>query len=148
MGILRYVVAYCAAVAVQFVAGGFFYTQQVLAKQFAVGAVYTPAQQLEAYLANYAGLAPLYGAVMAIALLLGFLVASVAKRVLKPLAPIAYPIAGAAAVAAAILLIENTAAAGGAGAIGGARDALGLGLQAASGALGGLVFALLRPKRA
>jgi hypothetical protein len=77
-------------------------------------------------------------------LLVGFLVAAGLKRILTPLAPVAYPIAGAAAVVAAIWLIENVVAGGGVGAIGGARDALGMALQGLAGLAGGTVFAALR----
>jgi hypothetical protein len=146
MGAVRIIGAYIAAVIVTYGAAAVFYTQQILAKQAAIGAVYTPAQQAETYLANILGL-QIYGAVLAVALLIGFIVAAIVKRILKPLAPIAYPLAGAAAVVAAIYFIENTAAAGGAGAIGGARDALGLALQGLAGAFGGFVFALIAVRR-
>ena len=148
MRLARTAAAYLAGAATTFVAGAAFYSQQVIARQESVGAVYTLAQQKAAYAANFAGLVAPYGVVLSIALLLGFAVAFGAKFILKPLAPVAYPLAGAAAVYTAIWLIETTAAAGGAGAIGGARDALGLTLQCLAGALGGLVFELLRPKRA
>lgn len=136
--------AFLAAIIAAYIAAGGFYTQQIIAKQAAIGMVYTPAQQVDTYLANYGGLWA-YGAILAVALLLGFLVAFGAKRLAKPLAPVAYPVAGAAAVFVAILLIESVLG-GGAGVIGGARDALGMGLQALAGGLGGLVFALLRPR--
>ena len=140
MRIIKVLAAYVVSVVVTYAAATVFYTQQILAKQAAIGAVYTPAQQAETYLANFTGLT-IYGAVISVALLVAFVVAAILKRILKPLAPIAYPLAGAAGVAATILLIENTAAAGGAGAIGGARDALGFGLQCVAGGIGGLVFA-------
>ena len=143
---LRIVVAYIAAAAVTYMAAAIFYTQQIIAKQLAIGGVYTPGQQVETYLANLLGLS-LYGEAIAAALLIGFVLAAGLKRVLKPLAPIAYPLAGASAVLAVIYLIENTAAAGGAGAIGGARDALGLALQGLAGALGGAAFAAIAVRR-
>lgn len=146
MKVLRIIGAYVAAAAVTYLAAAIFYTQQIIAKQSAIGAAYTPAQQVETYLANFLGLS-LYGEVIAAALLIGFVLAAGLKRVLKPLAPVAYPLAGAAAVLAVIVLIENTAAAGGAGAIGGARDALGLALQGLAGALGGMVFAAIAIRR-
>lgn len=146
MGFIRSIAAYVAAAIVTYTAASLFYTQQILAKQAAIGAVYTPAQQAATYLANILGLG-VYGAVLAVALLIGLIVAAILKRVIKPLAAIAYPLAGAAAVVAAIYFIETTAAAGGAGAIGGARDALGLALQGLAGAIGGLVFALMAARR-
>lgn len=146
MKFLRIIGAYVAAAAVTYLAAAIFYTQQIIAKQAAIGAVYSPGQQLETYVANLLGLT-LYGEVIAAALLIGFVVAAGLKRVLKPLAPVAYPLAGAGAVLAVIVLIENTAAAGGAGAIGGARDALGLALQGLAGALGGAVFSAIAVRR-
>lgn len=148
MPILRLAIAYIAAVATAFVAASIFYTQQILAKQAEIGADYTPAQQIDTYAANLVGLAPAYGVVLAIALLAGFIIAAIVKRILKPLAPIAYPLAGAAAVFTALYLIENVMAAGGAGAFGGARGPLGLSLQCLAGAAGGLVFAFLSRRRA
>lgn len=146
MGVIRIIGAYIAAAIVTYTAAAVFYTQQIIAKQAEIDMVYTPTQQAETYLANFLGLG-VYGAVLSIALLIGFVIAAILKRILKPLAPIAYPLAGAAAVLAAIYLIETTAATGGAGAIGGARDALGLSLQALAGALGGLVFAVIAARR-
>jgi len=144
MRLLRMGLAYLVAVIVTYALASAFYTQQVLAKQAAIGAVYTPQQQISTYMDNFAGLAMTYGLMLAIGLLIAFLIAAVAKRILKPLAPIAYPIAGAAAVFTVIWAIENLVAPGGVGAIGGARDALGVSLQCLAGAAGGLVFALTR----
>ena len=148
MRIARIIAAYVAASLVTVVTASAFYTQQILSAQQAIGIEFTAAQQAETYLLNLVGLAPAYGAVLSIALLIGFAAAAGVKRVLKPLAPVAYPVAGAAAVWTAIYLIETVMASGGASAIGGARTALGLALQCLAGALGGTVFALLsRPRK-
>jgi len=136
--------AYLAASLTTVTLASLFYTQQVLAKQAAFGAVYTREQQIRTYIENLFGLAPSYGVILAIALLVGFLIAAALKRVLTALAPVAYPIAGAAAVLVAIWLIENVVAGGGVGALGGARDAMGLALQGLAGFVGGAVFAVLR----
>lgn len=150
MFVVRAIFAYLLASVLTVLASTSFYTQQVIAKQVAIGAVYTPAQQLSTYLDNFFGLAfagaPSFGVVVAVALLIGFAIAFVLKRVLRPLAPLAYPLAGAAATAGVIYLINNVVAGGGTGAIGGARDAAGMALQALAGGLGGLAFALLRPR--
>ncbi len=140
--------AYVAAAVVTVVLASAFFTQRVIAEQTAIGIEYTAAQQSETYLMNLAGLAPSYGLMLAIALLIGFAVAFGVKQILRPLAPVAYPVAGAAAVVTAIFLIETVMAKGGAGAIGGARDALGLSLQGLAGAVGGAVFALLTRRAA
>ena len=148
MRYVKIIGAYIAAAVVTVVLASAFFTQRVIAEQTAIGIEYTPAQQSETYLMNLAGLAPSYGLMLAIALLIGFVVAFGVKQLAKPLAPVAYPVAGAAAVLTAIYLIETLMAKGGAGAIGGARDALGLALQGLAGAVGGVVFALLTRRRA
>lgn len=140
----RTVIAFAAAVVATYLLAAVFYTQQVIAKQSAF-AVYTTAQQIDTFVQNLAGLW-LYGAMIAVALALAFAIAAVLKRILKPLAPVAYPMAGAAAMAVMITLIEQMLG-GGAGVIGGARDAVGLSLQCLAGFFGGLVFAVLRPSR-
>jgi len=147
MRYLRVFAAFLLAVIVTYAAASTFYTQQVLAQQAAFGAGYTPVQQGQAYLENLIGLAPAFGAVIAIALAVGFVVAALVKRVVRPLARIAYPVAGAAAVFTAIYLIENFAGGGGVGAIGGARDGVGMALQALAGLAGGTVFAVTRGVR-
>jgi len=147
MRILRVAIAFLLSVVVTFTLASVFYTQQVLAKQAAIGAVYTSEQQIATYAGNFIGLAPAYGVVITIALALGFVIAFGVKRVVTPLSPVAYPIAGALAIFAAIYLIENVMAAGGAGAIGGARGGLGLALQCFAGFIGGGVFAFTRGVR-
>jgi hypothetical protein len=145
MRLIRTLLAFVAAAAVTYVASAFFYTHQVISKEISVGGVYTMDQGLQTLVLNLQGLTQL-GVIFTIALAVGFAVAFGLKRIVTPLAGIAYPLAGAAAVIAAILLIENTMAKGGAGAIAGARGALGLGLQGLAGFAGGIVFSLLRPR--
>jgi hypothetical protein len=137
--------AFLAAVATTYLASTLFYTHQVIGAEQAVGGVYTTGQQMETFVLNLQGLW-LLGAIIAVALFIGFLVAFVLKRIVKPLAMVAYPAAGAAAIIAAILIIENTMAPGNVGAIAGARGPLGLALQGLAGAFGGTVFALMRPR--
>lgn len=152
MKLVQTIVAFLLAVAASYVVAIMFFTQQVIASRAAIGAIYTPEQQFATFVDNFFGLAPTlgvgmepaFGDVWAIALLLGFLVAAGLKRILTPLAPVAYPIGGAAAVYAAIFLIENTAGSGGVGALEGARGALGMGLQSFAGFIGGVVFAMMR----
>ncbi|MEZ5891911.1 MAG: hypothetical protein R3C42_09770 [Parvularculaceae bacterium] len=155
MKIVRTLAAYIASLAATYFFSVAFFTQQVIAKAAAVGAVYTPGQQLQAFQENFYGLAfrdppslaqPSFGITLAVAITVGFAVAFVVKRILKPLAPVAYPVAGAAAVFALLTFIESTVAGGGVGAIGGARDMTGLLLQALAGFLGGGLFAVLRPR--
>ena len=140
----RLFAAYLPAALVTYVVAAGFYTQQIIAKQVAVGATYSLAQDINALLLNIVGLWQ-YGATLAIGLLLGFVVGARVKRWLTPLAPVAYPIAGATAVLAVLMLIE-TMYSGGVGAIGGARDGLGIFLQCLAGFIGGGVFERLRPR--
>ncbi|MEO1135201.1 MAG: hypothetical protein AAFW68_01160 [Pseudomonadota bacterium] len=141
---VRTIIAYLLSTAATYVVATAFYTQQVIAKQAAIGAVYLPSQQFSTLIQNLTGLW-IYGAMIAIALVVGFGVAFFVKRLLQPLAPIAYPTAGAAAMLGMILLIEQQLG-GGAGIIGGARDALGLTLQCIAGFIGGAVFATMRSR--
>lgn len=144
----RTILAFLLAVATTYVLAVAFLTQQVIAKRAAIGANYTLDQQFTTFVDNLIGLMPAYGAVLTIALLLGFLIATVVKRILKPLARVAYPIGGAAAVYTAIYMIENIVAGGGVGALEGARGSMGMGLQSFAGLMGGVVFAVTRGRRA
>lgn len=144
MRILRTFIAFTLSVVVTYILASSFYTQQVIAKMAAVGAEYSAQQQLDTYTANYAGLWQL-GAMTAIAFLIAFPVAFAVKRVIKPLAAVAYPAAGAAAILVMLAAIEQVLG-GGAGVIGGARDAVGLSMQALAGFIGGAVFAFSRPR--
>lgn len=144
MSIVRIILAFILSVAVTYALAAGFYTQQVIAKMAAVGAEYSAQQQVDTYLSNFTGLWQL-GAMIAIALLIAFAFAYVIKRLAKPLAPIAYPVAGAAAMLALLAAIEQVLG-GGAGVIGGARDAMGLALQAFAGLIGGAVFSFTRPR--
>jgi len=79
-----------------------------------------------------------YLAIIAIALLVGFLIATILKRFLPNLARVAYPIAGAAAIAVtlgAMYMVFQTIP------ISGARSTMGFLSQMFAGALGGWVFA-------
>ena len=145
MKFIRTIAAFIAAATTAYLLAATFYTRQILMKQAEIGAHYTQAEVVETYLANVTGLAPAYGLVLTIGLLIAFIIAWGVKRILRPLARVAYPVAGAAAVFTAIYLIENVMAGGGAGAIGGARSGLGLALQCLAGAVGGFVFSILRP---
>lgn len=79
-----------------------------------------------------------YLAIIAIALLAGFLIATILKRFLPNLARVAYPIAGAAAIAVtlgAMYMVFQTIP------ISGARSTMGFLSQMFAGAVGGWVFA-------
>jgi len=150
MKIANTIFAYVLAVAVTYVFSILFYTQQVIAKAYSVGAIYSQQQKIDAFVENFMGLAfrdqPSLGMMLGVALAVGIAVAFVVKRIIKPLAPVAYPIAGAAAIVLLLTIVENSIAGGGAGVFGGARDATGLALQGLAGFLGGAAFAFKRPR--
>ena len=139
----RTAIAFACALAVTYVLSTVFYTRQVLAGYAAIGASFSLSDMWVTFLENFSGL-NLLATVYGIGFLIAFSVAWVLRRVITPLAPLGYPLAGAAAVLAAIYLIENQLG-GGAGVIGGARTAVGQALQGLAGGLGGLVFSVLRP---
>lgn len=143
MTIFKIIPSFLASALTTFIFAAIFYTNRVLAAQKAIGVEFTPAQQLDAYLSNAAGLASTYGLVLTAGLAIAFPIAAGVKRVLRPLAPIAFPTAGAVAVYTAIWLIENVVGSGGVGALSGARGAFGLGLQMLAGAIGGALFSFL-----
>ncbi|MFK7841999.1 MAG: hypothetical protein AB8B54_07030 [Sphingorhabdus sp.] len=79
-----------------------------------------------------------YLVIIAVALLLGFVIATILKRFLPNLARVAYPIAGAAAIAVtlgAMYIVFQTVP------ISGARSTMGFLSQVFAGAIGGWVFA-------
>lgn len=146
MAIGRIVFGYAAAAIVGVVLASAFHTQMVILALGEAGAVISLSQRLSMTLDDLVGLLPQFGAVIAIALAIGFLVAAGLKRVLTPLAPIAYPLAGAAAIGVALTAMAM--AFDGISPLAGARTPLGFGLQCLAGAISGLVFSALavRPK--
>ena len=130
--------AFLSALAVTTVLASAAQTQMVLAGLQALGAPMPLDVRLSATLHDIAGLGPAYGAVLCLALGLALPVGALGKRLLPALAPIAYPLAGAAGVAAALLLMPVAV---GMMPISGARAPLGFALQCLAGAVGGWVFA-------
>lgn len=132
--------AFLAALAAAYLSASVLHTQFVLARLLGVGARISPGDWVGAIGADLAGFFPAYPAVLGIALAAGFVIAAVLLRWLKPLAPVAYPLAGFLAVAATLSLMklqmDITP-------IAGARGLLGFVAQCAAGALAGWVFARL-----
>ena len=146
MTIIRTALAFVLAWLVAYTASVAFYTRQVLAGYADLGLSIPAADALATFKDNFTGQlqspdGPSWGMILAVAMLIAFLVAAGVKRVVKPLAPVAYPVAGAAALGGLLALIESQFP--GVGAIGGARTALGVGLQMLAGLLGGVVFAIV-----
>lgn len=141
MAVIRILVGYVAAAVVAIILASAFHTQMVIGALEAAGAAISFDRRLAMTGTDFIGLAPQLGAVIAIGLAIGFLIAAGVKRVLKPLAPVAYPVAGAAAVAVA--LIAMGMAFDGITPIAGARTPVGFALQCLAGAIGGAVFSAI-----
>ncbi len=145
MAVVRIILGFLAAVAAAFALASAFHTHMVIEALGAAGAALPLDRRLSMTASDLVGLAPQFGAVIAIALTIGFLVAAGLRRVLKPLAPIAYPLAGAVAIGVA--LSAMSAAFDGITPIAGARTTLGFALQCLAGAVGGLVFSAIAVRR-
>jgi hypothetical protein len=145
MAVVRILLGFLAAVAVAFVLASAFHTHMVIDALGAAGAVVSLDRRLSMTANDFVGLAPQFGAVVAIALAFAFLVAAGLRRVLKPLAKVAYPLAGAAAIGVA--LTAMSAAFDGITPLAGARTTLGFALQCLAGAGGGLVFSAIAVRR-
>lgn len=147
MAIIRIFFGLLAAVGSGYLLSAAFLTLRTLSAY--PGFEVTPAALAETFGMNVEGLAtgsPFIG-ILAVCFAVAFLVAAALKRVLKPLAPVAYVIAGAAALPALFFLVENVMLGGGVGAFFGARDPSDLALQAVAGAVGGLFFTLIAVRR-
>lgn len=147
MGVMRLAAGFLAAVIVGFLLSVLFMTAYTLANYPGFEVDFSAFSST--FLLNLQGLAtgsPFAG-ILAVAFAIAFAVAAGLKRVLTPLAAIAYPLAGAVAVPALLVIVENVMIGGGVGAFFGARGATGLLLQAVAGAGGGLVFSLVAGAR-
>ena len=148
--IARTAVAFIIAVFVTYLLAAVFYTQLVIGELGTIGVDVPFGARLQATLDDIVGLAnPVggfmqsYAAVIVVALIVGYAAATGVKMVVKPLAPFAYPAAGAAAIGLALYLANGSQ--GGIPVMAGAREWGGFLLQMAAGLIGGVAFALLRP---
>jgi hypothetical protein len=145
MAAIRILIGYLAAVVATTGLASALHTHMVVAALRKSGAVIPTDAQLGMTATDLAGLAPQYGVVIGIALLIGFAIAALLRRMLKRLAPIAYPLAGAAAIAVALTAMGM--AFDGITPIAGARSTLGLALQCLAGAIGGLIFSIIAVRK-
>lgn len=141
----RIIAGFVASVIAATAAGSAFHTTMVIDALEKAGATTDLPTRFGMMVSDFAGLAPQFGAVIAIGLLIAFLVAAGLRRVFKPLAGIAYPLAGAAALVAALTLMSIQF--DGITPIAGARGTIGMALQALAGAIGGFVFAALAVRK-
>lgn len=139
---IRTILALGAAIIVTYGLSSIFQTQMVLAGLQSVGAEIPLDMRLRTTGQDLAGLFGPLTIVIAIALTIGFTVAFGVKRILTPLAPIAYPLAGALALATALTLMKMQF---GITPLTGTKGVIGFGLQLIAGAMGGLMFARIRP---
>lgn len=144
MTILRFLLAFLAAVLVTFVLASVAHSHFVMQWLRDLGVEIPGAVALRTTLGDLRGLATAFLPIVAVALLLGFAVAALVKRFLPSLAGVAYPTGGAAAMAAMLGIMH---AAFKMTPIAGARDALGWWLICLAGAAGGVVFALLAQRK-
>lgn len=149
---LRYAVVFVITVISTYVLGAVTYTQFVLAGLQQVGAEVPLDVRIGATLHDLVGLAnpasnpgethPSYLGFIFLTLLIAYPIAFAAKSVVRPLAPFAYPIAGAAAMAATLRLYDAQS-----GtlwpAMPGAADPMGFAAQCLAGAAGGALFFFL-----
>lgn len=143
MRVLTVIGAFTLAVATTFAGVSLTHTQTVLADLGRIGAAASIAVNVRTSIADLGGLFPSLAPVLAIALAVGFLIAAGLKRVLTPLAGVAYPIAGFAAMATALFAMK---AAFHTTPLAGARSPEGLIVMCLMGALGGWVFSARLPK--
>ncbi len=147
MAVVRIIIGLIGAVIAGYLLSAAFLTVQTLSAY--PGFDLTPAAFAGTYGMNVTGLATSspFIAILAVCFSVAFAIAAILKRILKPLAPVAYVIGGAAALPALFFLVENIMLGGGVGAFFGARDAADLALQAFAGAAGGLVFTLIAVRK-
>ncbi len=115
---------------------------RVMARLIDLGVVIPPPLRFQTMMRDAAGMAPAVALVFGAALALGFAVAAIVQRRVPVPHAIAYPLAGACAIAATLALMKAAMAIT---PIAAARDAAGVAMIVAGGAVAGLVFAWFRP---
>lgn len=148
MALIRTIIAYLLAVAGTFIGASTFHTHQILSGLRKLGVEISLGQQATATLDDLVGftvrsdVGVSFPIIIAAGMLVAFLVAEILKKLLRPLAPYAYMIAGAAAMASIILLMVTAFQIT---PIAGARGTMGLVLQGFAGLIGGTIFTILKP---
>jgi hypothetical protein len=142
---LRRAVALLAAAAAALLVASIAHSLFVQQALRAVGARIPPGTALATMGRDLAGLAPALGAVILLALLIGFLAAGLILRWMPRLAAIVWPLAGWAAVATALWLMQL---AYGFTPLAGARTTAGFIAISLGGAVGGWLFGRLAGRAA
>jgi len=144
--LIRTVFAWLAAVVVTTVLGIAASAQFVIAGLESVGLAVPLADRLSMTASDIAGMAPLYGVIIAVGLAIAFTIAGFVAMLAPSLRWFVYVVAGAGAMLAVLVLVE--ALLGLQGVAGARMNEFGLwgyAAQKAAGAVGGLVYALVRP---
>ncbi len=145
MRIVRIVLSWLIAVIITTFAVSVIHSLRIQGQLAELGVALPVGLRLETIGRDFIGLAPALGAVIAIALAVGFTIAALLRKPLPSLAGIAFPLAGAAAVAVALSAMKYSFDIT---PIAGARGTFGLPLFALAGALGGWIFAWRIKRRA
>lgn len=144
MRIVRVVLAFIGAVVVTTLLGAIFHTQFVLARLVDMGIAIPFSERWSTTLHDIGGMAPLFGAIIALGFVVAFLAGALVYRFAGVQRNLVYVVAGAVAIAIALSLMgmvyEMTP-------IASARSWAGFLAQMGAGALGGLAFALLSRRR-
>jgi hypothetical protein len=148
---LRAILAYLAASAATFAAASFAHTQMVLNELAAMGAPVDAGLRFTTAVSDMIGLLAsgsppgIFAIIIAVGMLVAFPVAALVTYLAPHLRWFVFMVAGAVA-----MFVIFTALKSALGTVGlfGARGTLGLALQMGAGALGGLVFTLLKPRAA
>jgi hypothetical protein len=145
MGKGRIFGGFVAAVLATLVIASLVHTHFTLQGLRALGVAVSPGDAWAMARGDFSGLGPAFGAVIALALLIGFVVAALVRRALPWPRPVAYGLGGGAALLAALWLMhwsfEITP-------IGSARSWAGFLSLGLAGAIGGVLFALISRPRA
>lgn len=146
---MRIVIAYLIATAVTFAGASFAHTQMVLNELAAMGAPVDAGLRLSQGVSDMLGLLTngsppgIFVAIIAIGLLVALPVAGLVARLAPGLRWFVFMVAGAIAM---LVIFSALKALLGTVGLFGARGTIGLALQMGAGALGGLVFTLLKPR--
>ncbi|MEO1039906.1 MAG: hypothetical protein AAFX09_10190 [Pseudomonadota bacterium] len=143
MGWIRVIASYLAVTLATAVLATMVQTQFVISALKGVGAEVSLGDRLSMTLADLAGLAPLFGVILAIALGAAFLAAALAGRFAPIARTLVFAAAGAVAFGVMLFLMEQVFF--GVQVIAGARFTFGFIAQMACGALAGALYARLTP---
>lgn len=136
--LIRVVLAWLAALVVTYALAAALSTQFVLARLADLDVDLSLTTRLLTTLQDIAGMAGMYLPLIAVALLVGFIVAALVVRWLLPgWQRLGYPLAGACAMVVLLATMEQVFAIA---PVAGARSLFGLLMQGFAGAVGGLIF--------